>query len=130
MLTSIQPFSPEDAAALNEYCYSHSTPLPSLFTEHQAWTAEIGASPNWMSSPLQAQLFQFLASDRRAQSVLDLGSFTGYSALAWKEGMRPWGGEVWTVEIDSSMIEACQVAFRKYDAEQKIHLLEGAALDM
>ena len=127
MLTSIQSFSPETAAALNEYCCSHSTPLPTLFKDHQAWTAEVGASPNWMSSPLQAQLFIFLASDRRAKSVLDLGSFTGYSALAWKEGMKAWGGEVCTVEVDPSMIEACKTAFRKYDEEQKIHLLEGSA---
>jgi predicted O-methyltransferase YrrM len=129
MLTSILPFSAETAAAVDAYCLSHSSPLPSTLADHQAWTTRVSQFPNWASSPVQAQLFMFLAGSRHAQRVLDIGSFTGCSALTWKEGMREWGGEVWTLELDPQMIDICNKAFQQYDLEQKIHLLTGPALE-
>lgn len=128
MLESILPFSLETATAVDEYCRSHSTCLPSIFAEHEAWTIETFETSQMMSGALQAQLYVFLASDRRARRVLDIGTFTGYSALAWKEGMKDVGGEVWTCEASPRSIKACKAAFQKYDPEGKIHLLEGPAL--
>ena len=129
MLAGVLPFPAEVAKAVDEYCCSHSTALPPHLAEHKAWTAENYESPDRMSSSLQAQLFIFLASDRRAKRILDIGSFSGYSALAWKEGMKALGGEVWTLEKDPVMVDACAKALEKYDAEGKIHLVPGPATD-
>lgn len=129
MLAGVQAFSQDIAEAVDRYCLSHSTALEPHFAEHKAWTAETYEFPERMSSSLQAQLFIFMASDRRAKRVLDIGSFSGYSALAWKEGMKLWGGEVWTLENDPVMIDACEKSFSKYDPEGRIHLVPGAATE-
>jgi predicted O-methyltransferase YrrM len=129
MLAGIQSFPPEIAAAIDEYCQAHSNPLPNLFIEHKEWTATNYEFPERMSSALQAQLFIFMASDRRARRVLDVGSFSGYSALAWKEGMKDTKGEVWTLECHPTMIDACRMALERYDEDQRIHLVPGPARD-
>jgi predicted O-methyltransferase YrrM len=129
MLESILPLQPATAVAVDKYCHTHSTPLPPLFADHQAWTVEKFDKWLMLSGPVQAQLFSFLVSDRGATRVLELGTFTGYSALAWKEGMKYVKGEVWTCEANSKYIEASKEAFRKHDTEGRIHLLEGPAIE-
>ncbi|KAH8820746.1 O-methyltransferase [Xylogone sp. PMI_703] len=129
MYESVIPFPNETATRVDKYCCSRSTPLPSIFTELAAWTTEKFETSYMMCCPLQAQLCIFLASDRRARRVLEIGTFTGYSALAWKEGMKAVGGEVWTCEAGARAIEACKAAFKKYDPKRKIHLLEGPAIE-
>lgn len=129
MLAGVQPFTAHIADAVDQYCQAHSNQLPTLFVEQKKWTAENYEFPERMSSSLQAQLFIFMASDRRARRVLDVGAFSGYSALAWKEGMRNVDGEVWTLENDPLMITACKATFERYDPEGRIHLEPGPAIE-
>jgi predicted O-methyltransferase YrrM len=129
MLAGVQPFTAHIADAVDQYCQAHSNPLSAEFAEHKKWTADNFDFPERMSSSLQAQLFIFMASDRRAHRVLDVGSFSGYSALAWREGMKRVDGEVWTLENDPLMIDACKEAFKRYDPTGRIHLEIGQAID-
>jgi predicted O-methyltransferase YrrM len=129
MLAGVQPFAAAIAQAVEEYCASHSNPLPDQLVEHKSWTMANFECPEMMSSSLQAQFFIFLASDRRARRVLDIGAFSGYSALAWKEGMKGLDGEVWTLENDPVMIDACRLALERYDRDGKIHLETGPAVE-
>ncbi|KAL8825717.1 MAG: hypothetical protein Q9191_004246 [Dirinaria sp. TL-2023a] len=128
MFESILPFPPETAAAVDEYCRCHSTDIHPMFAEQEAWTIDNFDTSQMMSGALQAQFYVFFARDRQARRVLEIGTFTGYSALAWKEGMKSISGEVWTCEASPRSIKACKAAFRKYDPEGKIHLLEGLAI--
>ncbi|KAH8696539.1 O-methyltransferase [Talaromyces proteolyticus] len=128
MYESIIPFPAESASTVDKYCCSHSTSLPSLFADHAAWTVDKFETSYMMCCQLQAQMCVFIASDRRARRVLEIGTFTGYSALAWKEGMKAVGGEVWTCDVGPRAIAASKEAFAKYDPEGKIHLVEGPAL--
>jgi predicted O-methyltransferase YrrM len=77
MLESILPLQPATAVAVDKYCHTHSTPLPPLFADHQAWTVEKFDKWLMLSGPVQAQLFSFLVSDRGATRVLELGTFFG-----------------------------------------------------
>jgi caffeoyl-CoA O-methyltransferase len=52
---------------------------------------------HWLVSPEVARLFQFLAKITRATRVYEIGSFLGYSGLAWAEAL-PDGGEVFLTE--------------------------------
>lgn len=51
-----------------------------------------------MIGPLEAALLQVLLLARSARYVLEIGTFTGYSALAMRE-VLPNDGEIWTFEV-------------------------------
>jgi hypothetical protein len=82
--------------------------------------------------------------------VLDIGCYSGFSAMAWFEGTRETGAEVGlllplkdssnitslisleiiTVEADSKMAAIAKEAFDKYGYASRISVLEGFAPDV
>lgn len=60
-------------------------------------------------------------------SVLEIGCFSGYSALAWYEGTKDTKAEIVTLEYSRKMIAASREAFAKYGVEDRIKLVEGPA---
>ncbi|XP_044714491.1 o-methyltransferase domain-containing protein [Hirsutella rhossiliensis] len=67
-----------------------------------------------MSSPLQGATMTFLAEFVRARRILEIGCYTGYSALAWYEGTRKTNAEIISLEADPKMIAASRNTFDKY----------------
>lgn len=61
------------------------------------------------------------------RSVLEIGCFTGYSALAWYEGTISTKAEIVTLELDAKMIAASRRTFDKYKLNDRVKLIEGPA---
>ncbi|KAI4103537.1 MAG: hypothetical protein L6R37_003754 [Teloschistes peruensis] len=61
------------------------------------------------------------------RSVLEIGCFTGYSALAWYEGTTSTKAEIITLELDQKMIAASRRTFDKYKLNDRVKLIEGPA---
>lgn len=61
--------------------------------------------------------------------VLEIGCFTGYSALAWYEGTASTQAEIITLELDPKMIAASRKTFDKYKLNNRVSLMEGPAQD-
>jgi predicted O-methyltransferase YrrM len=59
--------------------------------------------------------------------VLEIGCYTGYSALAWYESTVSTKAEIITLELDSKMIAASRRVFDKYGLNDRIKLIEGPA---
>lgn len=59
--------------------------------------------------------------------VLEIGCYSGYSALAWYEGTRDTQAEIVTLELSPKMVAASRAAFKKYGVEDRIKLIEGPA---
>ncbi|KAG0636653.1 S-adenosyl-L-methionine-dependent methyltransferase [Tuber brumale] len=78
--------------AVHEYCIAHSTPLPGTVDQHRAKSIDfaysVGMDPYMMVNTLQAQFMLFFAKMIGAKKVLEVGTFTGYSALAWAEAIK------------------------------------------
>jgi len=78
--------------AVHEYSIAHSTPLPDAMGQHREKTIEFsekaGMDPTMMVNTLQAQFMLFFAKLIGAKKVLEVGTFTGYSALAWAEAIK------------------------------------------
>lgn len=77
------------SSQLDEYCESHSFSEPALLCDLRRTTVEhMGVTAAAMqSSSLQGKVLSFLCSLTNANSVLELGAFTGYSALSFAHGM-------------------------------------------
>jgi len=99
-----------------------------------------------MVPTLQAQFFVWLASDRKARKILEIGCFsgtfhppcpsdltdsvTGYSALAWAEGQKDVeDAEVVTLESDPLMIAIAKDAIMMAEQSSHIRIVEGDPLE-
>ena len=59
--------------------------------------------------------------------VLEIGCYTGYSALAWYESTVSTKAEIITLELDPKMIAASRRTFDKYKINDRVTLIEGPA---
>ena len=87
---------------MDDYILSHSEPEPDYL--HELWRAtHLQTLHGHMTSGhLQGRLLKMLVEMIRPQRVLEVGTFSGYSALCIAEGL-PDGGHLWTYEINDEM---------------------------
>jgi caffeoyl-CoA O-methyltransferase len=113
---------------IEEYAVAHSTPEPALFTDLAAETRTSTSAPNMMVGTLEGRFLSFLVTMLRPQLVLEIGTFTGYSALSMAEALPP-GGRIVTCDISEDHVA---IARRHIDASPYRDLIDirvGPAID-
>ena len=80
-----------------------------------------------LSGHVEGQALKFLVRLARARRVLEIGMFTGYSALAMAEAL-PDDGELVACERDPRVAEFAQRCFRESPSGDKIDVRVGPAL--
>ena len=63
----------------------------------------------------------------RSTSVLEFGTFTGFSALAWYEGTRSTNAEIITLERRNDLIDSAKNVFEELGVDDRIKILPGPA---
>ena len=81
-----------------------------------------------LSGHVEGQMLKFLVHLTKAQRVLEIGMFTGYSALAMAEAL-PVDGEVVACEVDAYVAEFAQKCFNESNAGHKISVKVAPALE-
>lgn len=81
-----------------------------------------------LSSHTQASFLKLLVQIANASNVLEIGTFTGYTALAMAAGL-PDHGKLVTCELDLDVAAVAKEFFLQSDHSTKIELKTGAALD-
>ena len=81
-----------------------------------------------LSGRVVGKLLQMLITISGAKKVLEVGTFTGYSALMMAEAL-PEDGEVFTMEMNYRYMNLAQNFFDRFDEANKITLISGNALD-
>lgn len=84
---------------LYSYCIENSTKESSVLKEVRRQTYLRTLRPQMLSGPLQGQLLKMLVSLFGVQSVLEIGTFTGYATICLAEGL-PKNGKIHTVEMN------------------------------
>lgn len=79
-----------------------------------------------MVGSLESQFLKMQAQVKGAKRCLDVGTFTGMSALALAEGI-PADGKVVTIEFDTEVAKVAQEGFNRSDVGNKIELMVGSA---
>jgi len=113
---------------LERYAEEHSSEVPELLARLERETLETMKSPQMLSGRTEGQLLQLLVKTVAAKRVLEVGTFTGYSALMMASAL-PSGGELITLERDARAEEVARRYFAKSEHGPKIRLLMGPALD-
>lgn len=83
---------------------------------------------NMQVAPEQAQFMQFLIRVIRAEKVLEIGTFTGYSALAMSLAL-PENGQLITCDISEEWTKKAHPFWRAAKQDQKIKLRLGPAVE-
>ncbi|NOT38831.1 MAG: O-methyltransferase [Saprospiraceae bacterium] len=84
--------------ALYSYCESQSNSIPPYLTAIEKMTFEKCLTPQMLSGSIQGRILSFISKISKPKLVLEIGTFTGYSALCLAEGLAP-DGKLHTIEI-------------------------------
>jgi len=114
---------------LEEYIESHTTQEPELLYELRRWTFLHTPYPRMLSGPVQGRFLELISRMIRPERILEIGTFTGYSAICLAGGLAP-GGMLHTIEADPSYAEIAREYFRKANLEDRISLHNGDALEI
>ncbi len=120
-----------DAVAKNaeEYGAEHTTPMSALLEEIERFTLTGMPYPSMLTGRVEGRFLQFVVQLFAPRHIVEIGTFTGYSALAMAEGLRD-GGEVLTIEIDPDFAKLAQSFFDRSPSGKKIVLRVGDALEV
>jgi len=119
----------KDFHRLNDYCEAHSTPPGDLLYRLERETHLKTLAPQMLSGPLQGQFLRMLSRMLRPQRILEVGTFTGYSALCLAEGLAE-GGQLHTIEVNPELEYLIRKYIRLAGREQQIALHLGDAADI
>jgi caffeoyl-CoA O-methyltransferase len=85
--------------------------------------------PKMVSGRVQGAFLTLITKMLRPQRVLEIGTFTGYSALSIAAGLDE-SAEIHTVEIDDELEDLARSFFDRSEHGHKIHLHIGSALEV
>jgi len=114
--------------ALDAYVDAHATPLEPLLQENREETYASLSSPQMIAGPVVGQVLRLLVSLAAPRLVLEIGTFTGYSALAMAGGLPP-DGRIVTCELSPERAAFAQGYFDRSPWADRIDVRVGPALD-
>lgn len=116
------------APELDSYAVSKSEPTSELLQELVDVTNSNTEHPQMLTGPLEGRLLKVVAQLVGAKRILEIGMFTGYSALSMAEGL-PDDGELITCDLDPYCMSIARKFFERSPHGKKIHIMEGPALE-
>jgi caffeoyl-CoA O-methyltransferase len=114
--------------AIELYAAAHSDPVPSLLDELREETYAKMSWPQMQVGRIEGAFLKMLVRLTAARRVLEIGMFTGYSALSIAEGL-PDDGVVVTCDIDPKAEEIARRYFARSPHGKKIDVRIGPALE-
>lgn len=112
-----------------KYAALFSSPTDALLQEIEQFTLQNHPQAIMLSGPVQGKLLELISCMIRPGKILEIGTFTGYSALCLAKGLAP-GGELHTIEISKEEAGVSRRHFSKSLQSKQIILHEGNALDI
>ncbi|MBC3757328.1 O-methyltransferase [Hyunsoonleella sp. SJ7] len=119
-------FIPED---LDEYVVAHSEDEPELLQQLNRETNQKILQPRMLSGHYQGRVLSMISKLVSPKNILEIGTYTGYSALCLTEGMQA-DGELHTIDIDEELYDFQRKYFDKSAYGNQIIQHLGNALEI
>lgn len=119
-------FIPADIQA---YVEAHSDQETEMLAELNRETHSKVMMPRMLSGHLQGRILSMFSHMIRPKVVLEIGTYTGYSALCMAEGLAE-GGKVITLDINEELEQMVRSYFAKAGVEDKMDYRIGNAMDI
>ena len=109
---------------LDEYISAHSTPENAVLEAITRDTHVHVLNPHMLSGHVQGRVLSMMSHMIRPKRILELGTFTGYSALCLAEGLAE-GGKLITIEHNDELEETIERNINRSPLREKIELRIG-----
>ncbi|HZK61655.1 MAG TPA: O-methyltransferase [Anaerovoracaceae bacterium] len=114
---------------LEQYILDHSSSEDPVLEELYRQTHIRFVNPNMAAGHLQGKFLEFISMMIRPENILEIGTFTGYSAISLSKGLKP-GGKLITIELNDELTAFAHSYFCRAGLELKITQLTGNALEI
>ena len=114
---------------LDDYVVAHSQDEPELLQQLTRETYQKILQPIMLSGPYQGRVLSMISKLIKPKSVLELGTFTGYSTLCLAEGLHR-EGEIHTIDVNEELVDFQRRYFDKSLFGHQIHQHLGSAIDI
>ncbi|MDG1902303.1 MAG: O-methyltransferase [Bacteroidales bacterium] len=116
-------------ADLEKYIEDHTSDEDTLLYDLNRKTNLRTTLPRMISGKIQGKFLELISKIANPRVILEIGSFTGYSALCLVKGLVE-GGILYTIESNVELEKIIQDHISKSENENKIKLIMGNALDV
>jgi caffeoyl-CoA O-methyltransferase len=113
---------------LEKYLLDHSSPEDPVLKDLYRQTHVRFVNPNMVSGHLQGRLLEMISKMIQPENM-EIGTFTGYSAICLAKGLRP-GGKLITIELNDELTAFARSYFEKAGLSSSIEQRTGNALDI
>ena len=114
---------------IDKYILNHIDPEDEILKELDRETNLNVLGARMISGHLQGQVLSLLSKLIRPKSILEIGTFTGYSAICLAKGLEE-GGKLITIEIDDELENIAKKYFEKAGIQNLIVQKIGPALEI
>lgn len=114
---------------LERYISEFSSPEDPLLNELYRETHIRFVNPNMASGHMQGLLLRMISGMISPELILEIGTYTGYSAICLARGLKP-GGRLITIEINDELGDFSRSYFEKAGLSSVIQLITGRAQEV
>ena len=114
---------------VEKYADAFTSPEDALLKKINEETYATHEDAQMLSGHVQGKLLEFISTLIQPKYILEIGTFTGYSAICLAKGLQA-DGELHTIELRIEDANICGKNFEQSELHKKIHLHIGNALDI
>jgi caffeoyl-CoA O-methyltransferase len=117
------------APEIDEYCGEHTSPESELLSKLNRETHAKVLQARMLSGHLQGRFLAMLSQMIRPNNILEIGTYTGYSALCLAEGLTE-NGKLITLDVNEELEAFVRNFFRESPLNDKIDFRIGNAIEI
>ncbi len=114
---------------IDDYAVAHSQDEPELLQQLNRETWQKVLVPRMLSGHFQGRVLAMLSKLVQPKTILEIGTYTGYSALCLAEGLAK-DGKLHTIDHNEELVDFQQKYFKKSAYENQIQRYLGDALEI
>jgi predicted O-methyltransferase YrrM len=111
---------------IEEYALNHSQPEPEILRKLNRETHAKVMSPRMLSGHMQGNFLQMISHMCRPSRILEIGTYTGYSAICLAQGLQP-DGKLYTIDVNEELESMVRDYVTAAGMEEKIIVKIGDA---
>jgi len=111
---------------LEKYILDHTLEESPVLEKLNRETYAKVLTPRMLAGHLQGRVLSMLSNMIRPKQILEIGTYTGYSAICLAEGLQA-SGKIHTIEINEELQEMIKSYFKEAGITERVNLYIGSA---
>lgn len=112
---------------IEKYALAHSQPESSVLMQLNRETHAKVMQPRMLSGHMQGNFLALISKMIQPDRILEIGTYTGYSAICLAQGLRS-SGKLYTIDVNEELEGMVKKYIKEADLDQKIEVLIGDAM--